>query len=84
MTVHHLHRIVVAGRDTCHGSCQASAGCDCCGQWPETIPVQPAECCTELGAEPHRPNSAAAARFWTRYLLVVLVACAAGIAAWLR
>lgn len=21
-------------------------------QWPDTIPTQPAECCTELGAEP--------------------------------
>ena len=65
------------------------AGCSQCEryparQWPDTVPVQPAECCTDLGAEPHRPHSAAAARFWTRYLLVLLVACAAGIVAWLR
>lgn len=37
--VHHLHRIVVAGRDTCNGSCQTSAGCDCCGQWPAPMPT---------------------------------------------
>ena len=60
-----------------------------CGQnrWPErrcSEHPDPAEACTELGAEPHRPHSAAAARFWTRYLLVLLVACAAGIATWLR
>ena len=84
MNTHHLHRIVVAGRDTCDGSCETRAGCNCDGRFVDTAPVQPAEACTELGAEPHRPHSAAAARFWTRYLLVLLVACAAGIAAWLR
>jgi hypothetical protein len=72
VNTHHLHRIVVAGRDTCNGSCQASAGCDCCGQWPEPIPVQPAECCTELGAEPrgkHRDSALKRFALWLRRAL---------------
>lgn len=62
MTVHRLHRIVVAGRDTCNGSCQGMTGCDCIGQFAETMPVQPAEACTEVGAEPrgtHRTTTLA-------------------------
>lgn len=83
-------------------------------QFPDTMPVQPAEACTDVGhterqqplstlARLHRvvvpmPAADAAdydpltpanrrlrARFWFGYaLLLLLVACAAGLVAWLR
>ena len=75
--IYHLHRATLA-----------PAGCDNQGrtearQWPGTDQPMAAEACNETDDD-IRPHSAAAARFWTRYLLVLLVACAAGIAAWLR
>jgi hypothetical protein len=62
VSVHHLHRIVVAGRDTCDGSCETRTGCNCTGRFVDTVPVQPAEACTEVGAEPrgkHRTTTLA-------------------------
>jgi hypothetical protein len=49
--IFHLHRVTVAGRDTCDGQCETTTGCRC--GFPDTMPVQPqaAEACTELGAE---------------------------------
>lgn len=44
----HLRRVHIAGRDTCSGRCETASGCDCT---PATVPVQPAEACTELGAD---------------------------------
>ncbi len=35
----HLHRVTVAGRDTCNGSCQSEAGCDCVRGFPATVPT---------------------------------------------
>lgn len=58
------------------------AGLGMQGRWPTRQPMA-AEAFAET-EDDYRPQSAAAAaRFWTRYLLMVLAACAAGIAAWL-
>ena len=39
--IYHLHRITVAGRDTCNGSCQSASGCDCC--WPDSCAIEGGE-----------------------------------------
>lgn len=44
--------------------------------------LHPAEACTET--EDDEQDTGPAARFWTLYLAAVLVACAAGVAGWLR
>lgn len=28
--IYRLHRVTVAGRDTCSGACETRSGCDCC------------------------------------------------------
>jgi hypothetical protein len=72
VNTHHLHRIVVAGRDTCNGACETAAGCSCTGRFADTVPVQPAEACTELGAEPrgkHRDSALTRFALWLRRVL---------------
>jgi len=59
------------------------AGLDDQGRWPTRQPMS-AEACNETQDDYMPQSAAAAARFWSRYLLVVLLACAAGITAWLR
>lgn len=64
--VHRLHRIVVAGRDTCNGSCETRAGCNCDGRFVDTAPVA-AEACTDIGAEPtgkHRDSTLKRFALW--------------------
>ena len=71
MNTHHLHRIVVAGRDTCDGSCETRAGCKCTGRFVDTVPVA-AEACTDIGAEPrgkHRDSALTRFALWLRRAL---------------
>lgn len=62
-------RVYIAGRDTCNGQCETSAGCGC-------IPRQPAEACTELGVEVEsmlRYHRTASTIGWGIALALVLV-----------
>jgi len=49
-----------------------------CNQGRQCPANTPAEACTELGCD--EPDFSAAARFWTLYLSMALVAVVAGIA----
>ena len=56
------------------------AGLDQQGRWRTRQPMA-AEACTDF--EGGRMHSTAAARFWSHYLLAVLIAAIAGAVAWL-
>lgn len=49
------HRLTLVGRDTCTGTCETHAGCDCIAQCRQCPATTPAEACTDAGFEDEYP-----------------------------
>ena len=63
-----LHRVTIIGRDTCSGTCETHAGCNC-------HPIA-AECCTEIGADPDPYDGTAVIRgLFSAIGITALLAC---------